>query len=948
MLKKRAVLLVGLILVVMLVPLSFVFAQLPIEEFNTLRVSGTGQVDVTGNMHLELSWKFPTNALYIEIKRNYPNPYVILREFSSQRAAFEVANAQVEYDDANRKLHIKADVLGAAINKRGRWEVDIGKGTDLIFMEKQRAIFLEVTSTDSQFVQIMDTTIQLPEEASNIKYDETKGLLAYSLPEKSATGYCELSLSLKYKPRLMAATYKIYSNLDAANGSMWVVKSIFKNSGESNIRNLKISYKLGEYSDWSIPKTYSLVVPGGYVVDLYYPVLSSNVTKLATRTPVDVQIEYSYQDEQGNTYSDIYGERIEILGINQMEFCNLSMEERTGSWADNFSNAPLLAAWVTHLDAPVKALAGMVSRLAGGVPTALDQQAAIQFCRALYELQIANGMAYQTPSGFLQDYVPGQDVKYPRDVLRDKSGTCVDLAILYASVCEAVGLKTMLVVIPGHAFPVVILPGGGLLPVECTGISGAAVGEPQVKAISFDKAVELGSKQLQQLQVGMYYTVDVQKMWQQGVVSPELPLLDANILERWGWQLGQVQIQTQPTTDRGTEAHQAPEPVTPPPTTTTSVTQKYSADAYKFSFLYPETWSVKEEQGAVNVNEPQNLAWITMFRTQNEPPQALLENVESQLKQNWQNYTVTRRGEVKINLIDSLRVDGEATSQGQVWVFTLLVLHQQNQARLVVGAGVIKEKYANISPLLEKVFNSITLDELTAQPPSPQTLEPQPEPAQPAQRPEESPTPTPQQTPPVPTDGSEGIKLLKDSARGADPLPLPERTPPSDWVHVSHPTIYMLKLIRPPDWKEEIIQDASGYYGGLKIISPEGEANLHVYYSVVFGQVSLKEGIREGIHLLTSFYPEVQFVVEDDLRNLIPAMWPEPGADARFIAFRFQGKVGVLLCMVFPMGGGQATQVHLKGCIGPADNFDELVKDVFYKVFGWVGAGGYITPAPRG
>ncbi|GAI44768.1 unnamed protein product, partial [marine sediment metagenome] len=68
---------------------------------------------------------------------------------------------------------------------------------------------------------------------------------------------------------------------------------------------------------------------------------------------------------------------------------------------------------MTHLDPPVKTLAGMASRLAGGVPSSLDQESTIQFSRALYDLIVANGVSYQTPSGFLQEYMPGQDIKYP-------------------------------------------------------------------------------------------------------------------------------------------------------------------------------------------------------------------------------------------------------------------------------------------------------------------------------------------------------------------------------------------------------------------------------------------------------------------------------------------------------------------------------------------------------
>jgi len=380
----------------------------------------------------------------------------------------------------------------------------------------------------------------------------------------------------------------------------------------------------------------------------------------------------------------------------------------------------------------------------------------------------------------------------------------------------------------------------------------------------------------------------------------------------------------------GTALSQLGPPFQPlqPPTTASEATQtqKYTSEQYKFSFDYPKGWKVQEQQGAVNVNEPQNLAWVTMWRiTQNVDPQTYLQNIETQLKQQWQNYKVTSRSEVKIGSIDALKVEGEATSQGKVWIFTLLVLHQNNQAKFMVVSGIVKEQYANLSPVRERIFNSITLQDTGKAVTSQQTQQQ---------------TQTTQQA----GDGSEGIEILRNLARGGNPPPLSQITPPSDWVHVSHPTIYMLKLIRPPDWKEEIMQDPSGYYGGIKIISSDNQASLYVYCSVVFGAVTLEEGIREGIRLLTGSSPQVDIVVEDDLHRFISAMWP--GADARFIAFRYQDKVGALSCMIFPMSG--ATQVHLHACIGPKEKFDHLTKEVFVKVFGWAGAGGYITPAPRG
>jgi len=507
------------------------FAQVYAGDFATIRISAVTNVDQKGDLHMDLRWRIPTDSIYTEIKRNYPNAYMILREFLPQRANREAVNTKVEYDDSQRTLRLTTDFLGSAVNRKGRWEIYLGKGTESILIDNQKAVFLQMIALDSRTLQIMDLTVTLPKSASSTRYEPEKGLLTYVLPQISVTGPCELSLSVKSKSRIMAATYKMYGNPQIFEESMWISKTLFANTGKCNIRDLRINYKLGEYSEWSPTREYSLVVPGGSVVDLFYPVISSKITGLVTRTPVDLEINYTYKSQTGATYSGSTIERIEALGINQIEFSNLAPEEKSNAWADNFSNAPLLAAWVTHLDTPVKALAGMASQLAGGVPTALDAESAIRFCKAVYDLQVTNGIAYQTPSGFLIKYSAGQDIKYPRDVLRDKSGTCVDLAILWASVCEAVGLQTILIVIPGHAFPVIILPDGRFLPIESTLISG-----PE-GAAQFSQALEAGLKQLSELRVGMHYVVNVREMQQQGVVSPELPALEADILQRWGWRL---------------------------------------------------------------------------------------------------------------------------------------------------------------------------------------------------------------------------------------------------------------------------------------------------------------------------------------------------------------------------------------------------------------------------
>lgn len=504
-----------------------------ITKINTIKVNLWGVLDDKGNVSLSVRWIFPTSAMYLQIKRAYPNPYVIARNLLGASATMELRNAKVYYEDQNNSLKLTADVLGGAVNRKQRWTINIGKGADMLYSDGKRAIFLLVQSVGSDAVMIQALNINLPKGASDCKFDNKTGFFTYLLDRKVAKGKTNVDFTVRLKPRIMSALYKVYGNPELFGGSYWVAKTIFRNTGTSDITDLRISYKLGDYASWSPESTYSLVVPGGTVVDFYYPIISPRITELKSPTPCDLVVRYSYKDSSGKTYSDTASYRLQVLGVNQFEFSNLPEEERTGTWADDFSNSPLIAAFVTKLDDPVKAFAGMVSQYAGGVAAAANDDDAIKFCKALYDLELFNGISYQTPSGFLTEYTSfGQDLKYPRDVLRDKAGTCVDLAILYASVCETVGLKTLIIVIPGHAFPVVILPSGQLLPIEATGVGGAAVG----RSMSFEEAVNAGKKNIRELEMGRYFVVNVQELQSQGVSTPELSKLPADILKQWGYK----------------------------------------------------------------------------------------------------------------------------------------------------------------------------------------------------------------------------------------------------------------------------------------------------------------------------------------------------------------------------------------------------------------------------
>ncbi len=203
----------------------------------------------------------------------------------------------------------------------------------------------------------------------------------------------------------------------------------------------------------------------------------------------------------------------------------------TDSWYDYFNNCALIAAYVTYLDDPVRQFAGYISEAAGGVAASADDDSAIRWLAAAYNMELANNIVYQTPSSFMTTGMGlVQDLKFPRDVFRDKAGTCVDLAITYAALAQSTGLNTYLMNVPGHCFAVIELPSGRLYAVENTGLGG---GETRM---TFDQAVKTGNQELaKMLSTGPYYLINVKDVLTNGrVTNPELPSLDTTYLETCG------------------------------------------------------------------------------------------------------------------------------------------------------------------------------------------------------------------------------------------------------------------------------------------------------------------------------------------------------------------------------------------------------------------------------
>ncbi|ALM75893.1 cysteine protease [Thermococcus barophilus] len=333
-------------------------------------------------------------------------------------------------------------------------------------------------------------------------------------------GEGKLEYRVYSKEQIMSGAYKVYGNPKLG---FWVAKVVLHNSGNGAIKNIKISYSIDNYAP-EVERSYPILVPNGTIVDLYFPILSSEVTKLTASTPSNLRIRITYE-VNGETKEESITKSLSILGVNDFVFSSLSPEESTGSFYDTFSNAPLLAAWVTPSDPVVREFADMGNKLAGGAGASLSDDEAIKSLSGMWALAVINGFSYKTEG---EGYWTGkfaEHIMFPRDVIRDKSGTCIDLALWFSSLAMSQGLKAYIVLMPGHAFPLIQLPSGAIIPVEATAINSG---------VSFQEAIQAGINTWQKAMSGPYIVVNIAEEHSKGIVPPELPQLPADILSKWG------------------------------------------------------------------------------------------------------------------------------------------------------------------------------------------------------------------------------------------------------------------------------------------------------------------------------------------------------------------------------------------------------------------------------
>ncbi len=352
------------------------------------------------------------------------------------------------------------------------------------------------------------------------------GLLAFGW---FRTGDSSLQVKIKPASYIMPAAYKVYANPDVLGGRYNLFKAIIENTGDAPISNMKVEYRIPKYIDeWTEAPSSAYVLPGQSIVVTAYPSFDQSITEKSTQSKEKAEIRITY-GPKGNTTEQMESFMFTMMAINDFAYTDMPASEIV-SFRDIMQNDALSACFVTAEDPAVKYYTENIQNkilkgeTAGVTRTA---QEGVRFLQGIYEATLRSGMVYSStqcvPSSTGDISTLVQRVRLPREVINGNTGLCIELSFLYASILRNAGMDPVIFYIPGHAYPGIRVD-GQYYAIEATAIGGQGMGGSQPSS----EALKMGMKQLeeffQRMQMGdeRYYIVDVNQLYQEGIIPMEL------------------------------------------------------------------------------------------------------------------------------------------------------------------------------------------------------------------------------------------------------------------------------------------------------------------------------------------------------------------------------------------------------------------------------------------
>lgn len=334
-----------------------------------------------------------------------------------------------------------------------------------------------------------------------------------------------LDIKISTPPVIMSSIYKVYANTDAFEGKYTLFKMLIKNTSSVDAKDVEVQYKMTNFLGWTIAEKIPLLLAGQTVVVNCYPKFPDAIAEKTTDSKETVS--FVIKGDNIKTIENSFN--IIVKSRNDFMYNFLPAEEiRTA--ADYYDNVPLLACLVTPNDPIIKYFTQQVQQkiLKGETASVGNNEAeGIRFLKGIYNATLLAHMVYSGTSGVPEniDDVNSivQTIRMPREVVTGKTGLCIELSLLYASIMANAGMDPVIFLVPGHAYPGFKM-NDNYYAIESTAIGGEGIGGSKTADEAFEMAMSGAEAFKEKLAEGdeRYQVIEIREETKLGAVPPEL------------------------------------------------------------------------------------------------------------------------------------------------------------------------------------------------------------------------------------------------------------------------------------------------------------------------------------------------------------------------------------------------------------------------------------------
>lgn len=231
-----------------------------------------------------------------------------------------------------------------------------------------------------------------------------------------------------------------------------------RNLSDKPMRGLRASIEIPGYCATAAVKTVTIPAGGQEIIHLT-PTFSDKLYRTSTRTRANIAIRI-----RGPTDTTIFEttKPVMIESKNTVQWtikvpfdlaCIMMPAFVTTNDKNDRLEALLSRAKEHMFNRSLAGYQDMAAQAARGQKSRLlthNEITSLQF-GALYEAARRLGVSYvNTPITFASGHT--QRVKYPAEVIAARSGNCIDLSIMFAAALEKLGMRPVIILVPGHAF----------------------------------------------------------------------------------------------------------------------------------------------------------------------------------------------------------------------------------------------------------------------------------------------------------------------------------------------------------------------------------------------------------------------------------------------------------------------------------------------------------------